>query len=366
VAFHLASVSWCCIFTTSQLRRTDEMKKRNGETLMYLAHPDRYNSMSYQRTGRSGLKLPAISLGLWHNFGGVNTTETARAMLRRAFDLGITHFDLANNYGPPPGSAEETFGRIHAQDFRPYRDELIISTKAGYGMFPGPYGDWGSRKYLIASLDQSLKRMGLDYVDIFYHHRPDPETPLEETMGALDAIVRSGRALYVGISNYSGEQTREAARLLRALGTPCLIHQPSYSMLNRWVEQDLLHVLREEGIGSIVFSPLQQGLLTDKYLRDIPEDSRVATSGVFLRPEHVTEAVLQKTRALNELAAERGQTLAQMALSWVLRHPEVTSALIGASRPEQIEDAVGALRNRDFSAGELARIDTVLQKNSGS
>ena len=330
--------------------------------MSYLADPDRYHSMTYQRTGRSGLKLPAISLGLWHNFGGVDILENARAMLRRAFDLGITHFDLANNYGPPPGSAEETFGRILAQDFRPYRDELIISTKAGYDMWSGPYGEWGSRKYLISSLDQSLKRMGLDYVDIFYHHRPDPDTPLEETMGALDHAVRSGRALYVGISNYSGEKTREAARILRELGTPCLIHQPSYSMLNRWIEQDLLHVLHEEGMGSIVFSPLQQGLLTDKYLHGIPEDSRAAASGVFLRPEHVTDEVLRKTRALNELAAERGQSLAQMALAWVLRRPEVTSALIGASRPAQIEDAVGALQNRSFSDTELDRIETILQQ----
>ncbi len=326
----------------------------------YQARPDRYDAMLYRRTGRSGLKLPAISLGLWHNFGGVDRVENARAMLRRAFDLGVTHFDLANNYGPPPGSAEETFGRVLAADLRPYRDELIISSKAGYDMWEGPYGNWGSRKYLVSSLDQSLKRMGLDYVDIFYHHRPDPETPLEETVAALDHIVRSGRALYVGISNYKPEGTREAARLLRELGTPCLIHQPSYSMLNRWVEPELLDVLREEGIGSIVFSPLQQGLLTDKYLRGIPADSRAVTSGRFLRPEHVTDEVLARTRGLNDLAAERGQTLAQMALAWVLRQPEVTSALIGASRPEQIDDAVGALRDLNFSEEELERIERLL------
>ncbi|ADV66782.1 L-glyceraldehyde 3-phosphate reductase [Deinococcus maricopensis] len=327
----------------------------------YRAHEDRYDHMTYQRTGRSGVHLPAISLGLWHNFGGVDRLENARAMVHRAFDLGITHFDLANNYGPPPGSAEETFGRLLAGDLRPYRDELIISSKAGYTMWNGPYGDWGSRKYLIASLDQSLRRMGLDYVDVFYHHRPDPNTPLEETMGALDHIVRSGRALYVGLSNYSPEGTREAARILRDLGTPCLIHQPSYSMMNRHVERGLLDVLREEGIGSIVFSPLQQGLLTDKYLRGIPEDSRAAqTTSPFLRPEQVTDDYLARARQLNALAQERGQTLAQMALAWVLRRPEVTSALIGASRPEQIDDAVGALNHREFSHDELTRIDTIL------
>jgi len=331
--------------------------------MTYLAHPDRYGSMTYQRAGRTGLKLPAVSLGLWHNFGGVNATENARAMLRRAFDLGVTHFDLANNYGPPPGSAEETFGRVLARDLRPYRDELVIATKAGYTMWPGPYGDWGSRKYLIASLDQSLRRMGLDYVDVFYHHRPDPETPLEETMRALDHAVRSGRALYVGLSNYSPEQTREATRILRSMGTPLVLHQPSYSLLNRRVEGGLLDVLSEEGVGCIVFSPLQQGLLTDKYLRGIPEDSRVATSGVFLRPEHVTDAVLRQTRALNEIARERGQTLAQMALAWVLRRPEVTSALIGASRPEQIEDAVGALARRDFTPDELDRVERALRES---
>ncbi|THF71452.1 L-glyceraldehyde 3-phosphate reductase [Deinococcus sp. Arct2-2] len=327
---------------------------------VYQAAPQRYDSMTYQRTGRSGLQLPAISLGLWHNFGGADRLETARTILHRAFDLGVTHFDLANNYGPPAGSAESTFGQVLAQDLLPYRDELIISSKAGYDMWAGPYGNWGSRKYLVSSLDQSLKRMGLEYVDIFYHHRPDPETPLEETMGALDYIVRSGRALYVGLSNYSPEGTREAARILRELGTPCLIHQPKYSMLERGPEAGLLDVLREEGIGSIVFSPLAQGLLTDKYMHGIPSDSRAVTSGRFLRPEHVTDAVLERTRQLNAVAAERGQTLAQLALVWVLRHTEVTSALIGASRPEQVDDAVSALGNRDLSAEELAQIETIL------
>ncbi|WP_019009254.1 L-glyceraldehyde 3-phosphate reductase [Deinococcus aquatilis] len=327
---------------------------------VYQAAPQRYDTMTYRRTGRSGLKLPAISLGLWHNFGGADRLENARTILQRAFDLGVTHFDLANNYGPPAGSAEETFGRILAQDLRPYRDELIISSKAGYDMWAGPYGNWGSRKYLVSSLDQSLKRMGLEYVDIFYHHRPDPETPLEETMGALDHIVRSGRALYVGISNYSPEGTRQAARILRELGTPCLIHQPKYSMLERTPEAGLLDVLREEGMGSIVFSPLAQGLLTDKYLHGIPADSRAVTSGRFLRPEHVTDAVLEQTRQLNAVAAERGQTLAQLALVWVLRHAEVTSALIGASRPAQIDDAVGALGNCELSGDELVRIEAIL------
>src|SRR5215213_2914346 len=307
--------------------------------MAYLPADARYASMTYNRCGRSGLKLPGISLGLWHNFGGVDQFENGRAMLRRAFDLGITHFDLANNYGPPPGSAEENFGRIYAQDFAPYRDELIISSKAGYMMWPGPYGEWGSRKYLVASLDQSLRRMGLEYVDIFYSHRPDPDTPLEETMGALDQIVRSGKALYVGISNYPAEQTRQAAQILRALGTPCLIHQPSYSMFNRWIEDGLLAALRDEGMGSIVFSPLAQGMLTDRYLGGITEDK------------------LTKVRRLNDLAQARGQTLAQMSLAWVLRHPEVTSALIGASRTAQIEDAVGALQNLKFADEELASIE---------
>jgi L-glyceraldehyde 3-phosphate reductase len=316
--------------------------------------------MSYQRCGRSGLKLPAIALGLWHNFGGVDRFGNARVMIHRAFDLGITHFDLANNYGPPPGSAERTFGRILRRDLRRYRDELVISTKAGWPMWPGPYGDWGSRKYLLASLDQSLQRMGLEYVDIFYHHRPDPETPLEETMGALDYAVRSGKALYAGISSYTAEQTRQAASILRTLGTPCLIHQPKYSMFNRWIEDGLLGVLREEGIGCIVFSPLAQGLLTDRYLSGIPADSRAAKPHGFLRREEVTEATLAKVRRLNDVARARGQSLAQMALAWVLRHPEVTTALIGASRVAQIEDGVHALANRRFANEELQAIEKAI------
>jgi L-glyceraldehyde 3-phosphate reductase len=326
----------------------------------YLASDTRYDTMRYNRTGRSGLKLPAVSLGLWHNFGGVDTLENGRAMVLRAFDLGVTHFDLANNYGPPPGSAEETFGQILHHDLAPYRDELIISTKAGYYMWPGPYGEWGSRKYLVASLDQSLRRMGLDYVDIFYSHRPDPDTPLEETMGALDQIVRSGKALYAGISSYSPEQTRQAAGILRSLGTPCLIHQPSYNMFNRWIEDGLLDAVRDEGIGCIVFSPLAQGLLTNKYLGGIPEDSRAAKPHGFLKAEHVTDERIAKVRRLNELAQPRGQTLAQLALAWVLRHPEVTSALMGASRVAQVEDAVGALQNLSFTAEELQAIEQIL------
>jgi L-glyceraldehyde 3-phosphate reductase len=326
----------------------------------YCASDTRYDTMRYNRSGRSGLKLPAISLGLWHNFGGVDRLETARSMVLRAFDLGIIHFDLANNYGPPPGSAEETFGQILRRDLAVYRDELIISSKAGYGMWPGPYGDWGSRKYLIASLDQSLRRMGLDYVDLFYHHRPDPETPLEETMGALDAIVRSGKALYVGISNYSAEQTRQAAQILRQLGTPCVIHQPSYSMFNRWIEDGLIDALREEGIGGIVFSPLAQGMLTDKYLAGIPADSRAAKPTGFLKPDQITDDKVAKVRQLQELAQARGQTLAQLAIAWVLRHPEITSALIGASRVEQIEDAVGALEHATLSGEELQQIERIL------
>jgi L-glyceraldehyde 3-phosphate reductase len=316
--------------------------------------------MRYNRCGRSGLKLPAVSLGLWHNFGGVDVFENARAMVRRAFDLGITHFDLANNYGPPLGSAEESFGRILQQDLAPYRDELVISTKAGWDMWPGPYGDWGSRKYLIASLDQSLRRMGLDYVDIFYHHRPDPETPIEETMMALDHVVRQGKALYVGISSYGAEQTRRAASILREFGTPCLIHQPSYSMFNRWIEDDLLAVLEEEGIGCIVFSPLEQGLLTDKYLAGIPEGSRASKPHGFLRPADITGERLTKVRKLNELAQARGQTLAQMALAWALRHKAMTSVLVGTSRVDQIEDNVGALSNLQFTDEELAGIEGVL------
>jgi L-glyceraldehyde 3-phosphate reductase len=327
---------------------------------MYQALDARYDSMPYNRCGRSGLKLPAISLGLWHNFGGVDRLEDGRAMLRRAFDLGITHFDLANNYGPPPGSAEETFGRVLHEDLRPYRDELIISTKAGYNMWKGPYGEWGSRKYLVSSLDQSLRRMGLEYVDIFYHHRPDPDTPLEETMGALDQIVRSGKALYAGVSNYSAEQTRAAAEILRRLGTPCLIHQPSYSMLNRWVEGGLLDALRDEGIGCIVFSPLAQGLLSDKYLGGVPEGSRASKAHGFLRPAHITDEKIAKVRRLNDVAQARGQSLAQMALAWVLRDPVVTSALIGASRVEQIDDSVAAAANTAFSDEELAGIEAIL------
>jgi L-glyceraldehyde 3-phosphate reductase len=327
---------------------------------VYVPSDTRYNSMRYNRCGRSGLMLPAISLGLWHNFGGVDVLENARAMIWRAFDLGITHFDLANNYGPPPGSAEESFGKILRQDLGRYRDELIISSKAGYLMWPGPYGEWGSRKYLIASLDQSLSRMGLEYVDIFYSHRPDPETPLEETMGALDQIVRSGKALYVGISSYKPEQTRQATQILRELGTPCLIHQPSYNMFNRWVEDGLLKVLGEEGIGCIAFSPLAQGLLTDRYLKGIPVDSRAGKPQGFLRPEHITEDKIAKVRRLNELAQARGQTLAQLSLAWILRHPEMTSALIGASRVSQIEDAVGTLKNLTFTAQELQTIDQIL------
>ncbi|PWW00425.1 L-glyceraldehyde 3-phosphate reductase [Hoeflea marina] len=324
---------------------------------MWTPAPDRYERMIYRRTGRSGLKLPAISLGLWHNFGGDTQHESKRAICRRAFDLGITHFDLANNYGPPPGSAETAFGEILRTDFHGLRDELIVSSKAGYGMWPGPYGEWGSRKYMIASCDQSLKRMGLDYVDVFYSHRFDPDTPLEETMQALDTIVRSGRALYAGISSYNSQRTREAAAILKDLGTPCLIHQPSYSMINRWVEEDgLLDTLDDLGIGSIVFSPLSQGMLTGKYLNDIPEDSR-AVRGKSLRPEFLTERNIGNIRALNAIAERRGQTLAQMALAWVLRGGRVTSALIGASRPEQVEDCVGALRNLDFSQAELAEID---------
>ena len=327
---------------------------------MYIASETRYDTMQYRRSGRSGLMLPAISLGLWHRFGGVDTLENGRAMLRRAFDLGITHFDLANNYGPPPGSAETNFGLVLKQDLAPYRDELIISSKAGWGMWPGPYGDFGSRKYLVASLDQSLRRMGLDYVDIFYHHRPDPDTPLEETMGALDFIVRSGRALYVGISSYQADDTRRAAQIMRQLGTPLLIHQPLYHMLNRWIENGLTEALRDEGMGGIVFSPLAQGLLTDKYLAGIPEDSRAATAHGALRPEHITDDKLAKVEQLNRLARARGQTLAQMALAWVLRLPEVTSALIGASSTAQVDDAVGALDNLDFAPEELESIEAIL------
>lgn len=325
--------------------------------MTYQPAETRYEDMPYRRVGRSGLKLPAISLGLWHNFGGVSPEENKRAMLRRAFDLGITHFDLANNYGPPYGSAEESFGQILKKDFAGLRDELIISSKAGWDMWPGPYGDFGSRKYLVASCDQSLKRCGVDYFDIFYHHRPDPETPLEETMGALDYIVRSGRALYVGISSYNAADTRKAAAILKDLGTPCLIHQPSYSMLNRWVERDGLKVtLKELGIGSIVFSPLAQGLLTTRYLKGIPQDSRAAENK-FLSPAMINERSVAALNGLNELASARGQTLAQMALAWVLREGGITSALIGASRVSQIEDCAAAVGNLEFTTDELAEID---------
>ena len=323
----------------------------------YLPADGRYDTMQYRRVGRSGLLLPAISLGLWQNFGGDRPFETQRAIVRRAFDLGITHFDLANNYGPPYGSAEENFGRILATDLRGYRDELVISTKAGYDMWPGPYGNHGSRKYLLASLDQSLRRMGLPYVDIFYSHRVDPETPLEETMGALDTAVRQGKALYAGISSYAPERTRQAAEMLRGLGTPLLIHQPSYSMLNRWIEEDgLLDVLEEEGIGCIVFSPLAQGLLTDRYLDGVPEGSRASRPGT-IASDQLSEEILAKVRALHELAAGRGQRLAQLAISWTLRDPRVTSALLGASSVAQLEDNVAALDRLDFTADELAEID---------
>jgi L-glyceraldehyde 3-phosphate reductase len=316
----------------------------------------RYANMQYRRCGRSGLKLPAISLGLWQNFGGDTPPERQSAIVRRAFDLGITHFDLANNYGPPPGSAEDNFGRILATDLAGHRDELVISTKAGYDMWPGPYGEWGSRKYVLASLDQSLKRMGLDYVDIFYSHRFDPETPLEETMGALDTAVRQGKALYAGISSYSAQRTREAAAILRRLGTPLLIHQPSYSMLNRWIEPDLLDVLAKEGMGCIVFSPLAQGLLTDRYLAGVPEGSRASHPGT-MSAEMLTEETLAKIRALNQIAARRGQSLAQMAVAWTLRNPVVTSALLGASSVGQLEQNVAALNKLEFSPGELKEID---------
>jgi L-glyceraldehyde 3-phosphate reductase len=328
---------------------------------VYVADDKRYDSMQYRRCGRSGIKLPVISLGLWHNFGTTekDSFENSRAMLRRAFDLGITHFDLANNYGPPYGSAEETFGQIFKKDFVPYRDELIISTKAGWDMWPGPYGDFGSRKYLLASLDQSLKRMGLDYVDIFYHHRPDPDTPIEESMGALDTAVRSGRALYVGISAYDPKQTAEAVKILRALGTPCLIHQPKYSMFVREPEQGLFDVLEKERVGSIVFSPLAQGLLSDRYLQGIPDDSRAARD-FFLKKKDIGEDKLTKIRTLNKIAKQRGQTLAEMAVAWVLRDPRVTSALVGTSKVSQVDDNVAALNNLKFSAEELKKIDAIL------
>ncbi|MCP8970017.1 L-glyceraldehyde 3-phosphate reductase [Ectobacillus ponti] len=328
--------------------------------MVYQASRERYQRMQYERCGRSGVQLPAISLGLWHNFGSVDSFENMKALLFRSFDLGITHFDLANNYGPVPGSAEENFGRILRQEMGSYRDEMLISTKAGYTMWEGPYGDWGSKKYLVSSLDQSLKRMGLEYVDIFYHHRPDPHTPLEETMAALDLIVRQGKALYVGISNYNAEQTAQAVEILNKLGTPLLIHQFRYSMFDRWVEGGLQDVLQEAGAGSIAFSPLAQGLLTERYLKGIPTDSRAGKPNTFLRSENVTEDVLQKVQALHALAQERGQNLAQMALSWVLREGRVTSALIGASRVEQIEENVTALEKRTFTEDELRIIDSIL------
>lgn len=329
--------------------------------MAYQADPSRYQDMTYRRCGRSGLKLPAITLGLWHNFGELTPLETQRAIVRTAFDLGITHIDIANNYGPPYGAAETTFGRILEMDMKPYRDELIISSKAGYDMWAGPYGNFGSKKYLVASLDQSLQRLGLDYVDIFYHHRPDPETPLEETMGALDLIVRQGKALYVGLSNYHPEEARRAAAILRGLGTPCLIHQPSYSLLNRWIDREgLLDTLEEEGIGCIAFSCLAQGVLTGKYLQGIPADSRAARDPRFLRSSDITEEKLAIVRQLNDVAISRNQSLSQLAIAWVLRRGRVTSALIGASRPEQVAENVGALANLDFNDNELALIDRIV------
>lgn len=329
--------------------------------MVYQPDAKRYQTMAFHRCGHSGLKLPAISLGLWHNFGDSTRVDNSRELLRHAFDNGITHFDLANNYGPPPGSAEENFGRILRQDFSSLRDELIISSKAGYTMWQGPYGDWGSRKYLIASLNQSLKRMGLDYVDIFYHHRPDPETPLEETMTALDHIVRQGKALYIALSNYPAELADKAITILRQLGTPCLIHQPKYSMFERAPENGLLDVLAKEGVGSIAFSPLAGGVLTDRYLQGIPEDSRAASGSAFLSGDQLTPEKMDKVRQLNALAQQRGQKLSQMALAWVLRGNRVTSVLIGASKTSQIDDAIGMLQNREFSQAELAQIETILK-----
>ncbi len=328
---------------------------------VYQPKKQRYDNAEYKRCGKSGLKLPLISLGLWHNFGGVDTFDCGREILRAAFDSGITHFDLANNYGPPAGSAEESFGKVMTKDFKPFRDEMIISTKAGYGMWDGPYGDWGSRKYLISSLDQSLKRMNLDYVDIFYHHRPDPETPLEETMMALDHIVRQGKALYVGISNYSADQTAKAATILKELGTPCLINQVKYSMFVRGIEDQLLATVEELGIGLIAFSPLAQGLLTDKYINGIPENSRAAKSWGFLQSHEVNSAI-EKVKALNKIAESRGQSLAQMSLAWILKDPRVTSVLVGASSVKQLDDNLGALKNQVFSSAELHDIDTILRK----
>ena len=331
--------------------------------MIYLANKQRYQDMEYRRCGNSGLKLPAVSLGLWHNFGDIDKQENAKNILRTAFDAGITHFDLANNYGPPPGSAEENFGKIYKDDFKPYRDELIISSKAGWPMWDGPYGDMGSKKYLVASLDQSLKRMGLEYVDIFYHHRPDPETPLEETMTALDLIVRQGKALYVGISSYQPEETAKAIAILKELGTPCLIHQPKYSMFDRWVENGLMDVLGENGVGCIPFSPLAQGLLTNKYLNGIPEGSRAAShrGNGAIEEDAISDDKIAQARALNEIAKERGQDLAQMALSWILKDKRVTSVLIGASRPEQVTDSIKCIKNTTFSEDELKRINEILK-----
>lgn len=329
---------------------------------MYTANPARYQQMEYRRCGKSGIKLPAVSLGLWHNFGSVDVFENGRNILRLAFDSGITHFDLANNYGPLPGSAEENFGKILKTDFRPYRDQMIISTKAGYYMWEGPYGEWGSKKYLVSSLDQSLKRMGLEYVDIFYHHRPDPDTPIEESMMALDLIVRQGKALYAGISNYHAQEAKKAIEILRQLGTPCLIHQPKYSMFERWVEERLLDVLEEEGVGCIPFSPLAQGLLTNKYLKGIPEDSRAAKPTGFLQESQVTPEAVNKVKQLNQIAQQRQQTLAQMALAWILKDPRITSVLIGASKPEQLADSLKCLDNKNFSEEELNKIEEILKQ----
>jgi len=330
--------------------------------MTYIPNPARYKNMPYRRCGKSGLMLPAVSLGLWHNFGAIDSPENARTILKLAFDSGITHFDLANNYGPPAGSAEETFGEIFKDDFKSYRDELIISTKAGWGMWEGPYGDWGSKKYLVASLDQSLKRMGLDYVDIFYHHRPDPETPLEETMGALDLIVRQGKALYVGISSYSASETEAAIAILKQLGTPCLIHQPKYSMFDRWVEGGLLDVLGDKGVGCIPFSPLAQGLLTNKYLKGIPESSRAAShrGNGAIEEDAITDDKIAKVIKLNEIAVNRGQNLAQMALSWILKDDRITSVLIGVSKPEQVTDSIKCLENLSFSSDEINAINGIL------
>jgi L-glyceraldehyde 3-phosphate reductase len=333
---------------------------KHKSTMTYVANPERYEKIKYRRTGKSGLRLPEISLGLWHNFGGVDIYENYRDILLTAFDQGITHFDLANNYGPPPGSAEENFGKLLKKDLKAYRDELIISSKAGYLMWPGPYGEWGSRKYLISSCDQSLKRMGLEYVDIFYSHRPDPRTPIEETMGALDSLVRQGKALYVGLSNYNVEETAAALKVLKALGTPCLIHQPKYSMLVREPEEGLLDLLAQEGVGSIAFSPLAQGLLTDKYLNGIPADSRAAKASGFLQENQVDQDTVKKARQLQIIAADRGQSLAQMAISWLLKDQNLTSVLIGASRTSQLLDSLGALENKVFSAEELLQIEKIL------